>query len=94
MSERISVTMSLIPPDLAGACTLNLCHGDKTWWKTYRSEREAWDEASTLQLVQQQLVGVEQRYIGRIRTSFLAEATVDPEDLEARGFRMRGAKGK
>lgn len=96
MGDRIAVTMSMIPPGMVGDCTVCLRHADKVWWKTYRSEREGWHEATDLGLVAHQLGPSEdgERYIGTLRTSFLPEAFVDPKELEVRGFHLRTTKSE
>jgi hypothetical protein len=92
MSDRITVTIGKLPPDLAGAWTLFLHHSDKTWWKTYRSRQEGWDEAVELELVSRWAVQLE-RHVVATELSLLYQASVDPTELEVRGFLVRGREG-
>ncbi len=89
MSDRITVTIGRLPPDLAGAWTLFLHHEDKSWWKTYRSQQEGWDEAVELELVSRWAVQFEPHVVAT-DLSLLYQAHVDPTELQVRGFLIRG----
>ena len=45
------VKPSFIPPGIGGDCTISLTQGSERWWKLYRSDELAWQEATELGLI-------------------------------------------
>jgi hypothetical protein len=87
MIEHIKVRPSLIPPDLAGLCTVCLHEDNGIWRKTYRSQDEALIECELLGLTSAEVLSFDSEpLIATVRRKFLPEAVVDLSDLERRGY--------
>ncbi|QNI37503.1 hypothetical protein [Edaphobacter albus] len=87
MANIAPITVSIIPPDPAGALTVCAHEGSRVWRKTYRTEHDAWLEMESLGMTIKTNMGTRTKYVADIRRQLISEASVDMDELQRRGYK-------